>query len=420
MNDFPIRTSTGCQLKWAWSTIYLNRQTTSSCHRVNQIKLNPDNFKNFHNLPEKINDRKLMLNGERPGNGCEYCFKIEDAGGFSDRQNHIGVAGITPQELLENNSETIVTPTILEIYFNNTCNLNCLYCGPHFSSVWEKEFKKYGNVTNKKNELITNHKLKNFNDYGELTIKLWEWMRENSKHLKRFHILGGEPFYQKEFLDCLDHFENYPNPQCEFVIITNLMVDDTRMDYYIERFKKLISKRKLKGLQITCSLDCWGPQAEFIRTGLDLAQWQRNFEKLLQIKWIRLQINHAVNVLSIKYMHELVDKIIEWNKVKKIYTQYMTVMQPECMNPDIFGGNLYKKDLEAIIKKLPNDTTFESSIREYFIGISKQIGVAQPNVTQIENLKIYLEEIDLRRNTNYKEYFPWLEEAFKIILDKTA
>jgi MoaA/NifB/PqqE/SkfB family radical SAM enzyme len=27
-----------------------------------------------------------------------------------------------------------VTPRILEVYFDNTCNLKCLYCGPHFSS----------------------------------------------------------------------------------------------------------------------------------------------------------------------------------------------------------------------------------------------------------------------------------------------
>jgi len=413
MNEFPIKSQTACQLKWAWSTIYLSRGTTSSCHRVNQLDFSHENFNDFHNLPKKIEDRQLMIDGKRPAGGCEYCYKIEDAGGLSDRQYQMHDQTILPKELIENNFATQVTPTILEIYFSNICNLSCLYCSRHYSSVWQNEIEKFGIIANDIEEfkLKPNYSLNK--NYDVMVAKLWEWMRENSKHLKRFHILGGEPFFQSEFIDCLDHFEEYPNPDCEFVIITNLMVDDKRMDYYIERFKKLVSKRKLKGLQITCSLDCWGPQAQYIRSGLNLQQWQRNFEKLLQIKWIRLQINHAVNVLSIKYMPELLEKIAEWNAVRKIYTQYMTVMKPEYMNPDIFGGELFAQDLQKIIQLMPNDTEFDNNIREYFIGISKQIGAAEPNHYQINNLKIFLTEIDRRRGTDYRKLFPWLAEIFE-------
>ena len=418
MTEFPVKTPTSCQLKWAWSTIMLSRAKTSSCHRVDQLPLTLENFKDFHNLPKKIEDRQKMLRGERPIGGCDYCFKIEDSGGISDRLNQNKFSKLAAKELLQNPHATSVTPTILEVYFNNTCNLSCLYCGPHFSSVWENEYKKYGALDNS-NSLNWAHEWKNNSDYEQMLSLFWEWMVENSRELRKFHILGGEPFFQPEFINCLDHFEKYPNPLCEFVIITNLMVDDKRMDYYIERLKKLVGKRKLKGLQITCSLDCWGPQAEYIRSGLDLQQWQRNFEKLLKLKWIRLQINHAVNVLSIKYMPELLDKIKEWNNVRKIYLQYMTVVRPTFMNPDIFGKELFAQDLENIIQKMPDDTDFDSDIRNYFIGISKQIGSTKPNLYEIKKLKIFLEEIDRRRKTDYRVLFPWLAEIFeKIILDK--
>jgi organic radical activating enzyme len=413
MNDFPIKTATACQLKWAWSTIFLNRGSTSSCHRVDSQKLTTDNFKNFHNLPEKINDRNLMMEGKRPSGGCEYCFKIEDAGGFSDRQNHLIFKDLTPKELIANINSVQVTPTILEVYFNNTCNLSCLYCGPHYSSVWENEYKKYGNIIGTTDDFTPASKWHLNKEYDNMVSQLWEWMCENSKHLKKFHILGGEPFYQKEFIDCLDHFENYPNPECEIVIITNLMVDDKKMDYYIERFKKLIGKRKIKNLQITCSLDCWGPQAEFIRSGLDLHQWERNFEKLLNIKWIRLQINHAINVLSIKHMPELLEKINHWNKTKKIYLQYMTVIKPDCLNPDIFGDTVFSEDLKKIIELIPANDEFDNYSKEYFIGMSKQILSSSPNLVKIKDLKIFLQEIDRRRNTDYRIYFPWLVQEFE-------
>ena len=44
---FPIKTATACQSKWTWSTIYLNQLATASCHRVNPIPFELENFDNF-------------------------------------------------------------------------------------------------------------------------------------------------------------------------------------------------------------------------------------------------------------------------------------------------------------------------------------------------------------------------------------
>ena len=50
---FPIKTDTACQSKWSWSTVWLNRGTSSSCHRVDDFPIPVDDFGSFHNLPEK-------------------------------------------------------------------------------------------------------------------------------------------------------------------------------------------------------------------------------------------------------------------------------------------------------------------------------------------------------------------------------
>ena len=75
-------------------------------------------FDNFHNLPKKLNDRRLMLNGEWPQGGCEYCKNIEDAGGVSDRISHLDIPNLTPIELETDLTAINVTPKILEIYFD--------------------------------------------------------------------------------------------------------------------------------------------------------------------------------------------------------------------------------------------------------------------------------------------------------------
>ena len=48
-NHFPIKTATACNSKWTWSTIWLNKGETSSCHRVIDHTFDIENF-NFHNI----------------------------------------------------------------------------------------------------------------------------------------------------------------------------------------------------------------------------------------------------------------------------------------------------------------------------------------------------------------------------------
>lgn len=414
MANFPVKTATGCRLKWSFSTIYLSRATTASCHRVWEDNLTLENFMDFHNLPRKINDRKLMQQGQWPGGGCEYCKRIEDAGGYSDRQLHLTDAfdDLTPLAMHDDPQAVAVVPRTLEVYFNNTCNFKCLYCGPWFSSKIAAELKLHGSFEDQ--SYSQKYDVWQFNsEYQKMVDLLWEYIAKHGQDIKKLQILGGEPLLQKEFEDCLDFFDKNPHPNLELVIVTNLSADDARMDYFIDRFKKLLSKRKLSSLQVTASLDCWGPQSEYIRYGLDLAQWERNFEKLLHLKWVNLQVNHAISVLSLKYMPELLLRMQKWNNIKKIYNNFMTVQFPAFMNPDIFGPGIFDADFEIIEPLMLDDTKLTANSKKYMTGIKQQIANSSVNPKEIASLKSYLETIDKRRNLNYTKLFPWLETEFK-------
>ena len=159
---FPIKTETACQLKWNWSTIFLTTEETASCHRTNHHKFDTNIF-DFHNTPSKLNDRAQMLAGKWPTVGCNYCQDIERAGGQSDRITNLDFPGIhAPPELDQNTQAISVTPRILEVYFDNTCNLKCLYCGPHFSSLWDAENIKFGDPAFNKSSNIESNKQKIF------------------------------------------------------------------------------------------------------------------------------------------------------------------------------------------------------------------------------------------------------------------
>ena len=410
---FPIRTETACQLKWAWSTVMLQIGKTQSCHRVDPHKFDIDSF-NFHNTAEKIQQREMMLDGHWPKAGCQYCENIERSGmGQSDRQFFLQVPNLSPKELEENPTATVVTPTILEVYIDNTCNLSCVYCVPELSSRIDYELKKHGRF--EKNGLILESNYEKETDFSEIQEKFWQWMHTNAHTLERLHLLGGEPFYQTQFDKFLDFFENNPCPNLEFNIVTNLMISKSKLKNYIDIIKKLIINKKIKRLDITASIDCWGPQQEFVRYGIELAKWEENFKYLISERWIKLNINNTVSVLTIKTLPELLCKLEEWTKDRKIEHYFAQLFYPSYMAPDILGAEEFQEDFKTVLSLMETDTWRGGQAKQYMEGIVATIQNSVYNKEETIKLLTYLDELDRRRNTNWRELFPWLERYYNVV-----
>lgn len=414
---FPIKSDTGCLLKWAWSSVYLNQGTSSSCHRTDQQPIPPDNFASFHNLPNKVEARQMMLRGEWPQGGCQYCEKIETAGGMSDRQYQLHARhdhDRTPQELFEDPTAVEVVPTILEVYFSNVCNMACLYCGSHFSTKWEEENRRFGVF--KQGNVNFGYNTPANPNYEKMLADFWTYLTEKDryKHIRYYQILGGEPFFQKEFDTSIDFWESHPNPELTFNIITNLKVPPKKFKSYIDRFGRMVESGALKRLQITGSIDAWGPQEEYVRWGLDLAEWTENWEYLLDKDWVVMCVNSAMSALTIKTAPELVEKINEWNDRRNpwnpISYSFMSVMTPPEMVPDIFGPGVFEQDFERLLAAMRERNPSEVSAKEHMRGIMQQITTTPQNNQRIADLKVYLTELDRRRGTDWQQLFPWLAE----------
>ena len=398
---FPIKTATACQLKWVWSTIYLTTGETASCHRTNHHKFDYNTF-NFHNTPEKIQDRERMLQGQWPQSGCEYCHNIEEAGGASDRITNLDFWSFDqPKELQDNPIATSITPRILEIYFNNTCNLKCTYCGPYFSSLWNDELRRFGDET-----FVVN---KNFESNKQ---KCFDWLKQNIHELYQLNVLGGEPLYQAEFDQLLDLLEEHPAPELTLTFFSNLAVVHDKLTQKINRIEKLKERGHIKRLIITASLDCWGPEAEFARFPLNLTTWEKNFNYILAQEWIIITIGSTITPLTIKTLHVLMAKIKEWNKQRPVYWYCNSVNNPDYMFIDMFG-DIFKDDFDRAIELMPNTLPEHQSVRNYLIGIRNQSGNTEVNLTKIEKLYTMLELFDTRRNTNWRDVYPWLTDLFQ-------
>jgi organic radical activating enzyme len=412
---FPIKTATACQLKWNWSTIWLHSGETGSCHRAGHSMLTPETFDTFHNTEKKQAERKRMLDGLWPEDtSCYYCRDIEQSGGSSDRVRHLAIPNQSPPELDQNPTAVVVQPTVLEVFFNNQCNLACVYCSATLSSRINQEYKKYGDFD--KNGITLKHLPIN-SDYSAMLAKFWEWMHQHSTGLVRFTVAGGEGFYQPELETCLEYFESTTHPNLEFCIITNLMLDSKKLEKFVQRFKKLIASGKLKRVDLTCSIDCLGPEQEYARYGLKVDTWIANFERLLQEPWLTLHVNQTISVLTIKTMPELIEKIKVWKSHREIGHFFSVVTPgPSWLAPNILGNAVFKQDFECILNAMPSSTNEDRLGIQYMEGIVHNYSQSQLDNTELLKLKTFLDEIDRRRGTNWPEVFPWLVKELEHVV----
>jgi len=423
---FPIKTATACQYKWAWSTIYLSQGSTNSCHRVSGGYLNETNFKEFHNLPEKIRDRELMLKGEWPNNDCNYCKRTEDAGGISERTGYINGLDMVSPELYTDPTATRVTPRILEIYFSNVCNQSCVYCSPMFSSVIEQEIKKFGPLS-KSYFLDGSWGVSPL--YDQWKREFWEWMAENSKHLYDFQVLGGEPMFQPEFNECLEFFESADNPELNWKMFSNLKHDTDQFTVKIEKLASLVRRGKLKRIEIVCSIDCWGAEQEYARNGMKLTNWQDNFDVLLRTPEIQIFIQSTLSSITLPTAYQLTDKVVEWNrfpqivngKPKIIRQGWNIVANPPFLDPCIFGEYMteYFDKLIASSQKLRPENFTDPVQSEggypdisYLDGFAQQVKTTAVNKEMLAELRNVLDELDVRRKQNWRGIYPWMDEIF--------
>lgn len=414
---FPIKTKTACQLKWNWSTIWMTEGLTNTCHRCLKVPIDLDNFDSFHNLPHKIKERNIMLDGKWPtvengGSGhCNFCRLKEEGGGMSDRTNMLTIPNQYPKELDENPNAVVVTPKILELFMNDTCNLKCTYCNTRDSSQWASEVKRFGPIV--LDDGTTHHNwqsVEKFKKQKELFEKTMNWIEREGHNLQRLHLLGGEIFYQSELQQVIDTLKKIKNRNLELNIVSNFMVKETTFKNYVEQIKGLIQDKHIGRFDLTASIDGWGDEAEYARTGLNCDHFDKLFSWTVNQKWIILNTNQTVTSLTVKSIPLLIEKINEWKQIHpRINTRFSMVVGRPFMHPAVYGYEFWENDIKKTISMMKQRKEFNQTEIEYMQGQFKEIKNKKPDMKLVKNLKNFLDILDQRRGTDWKKIYPYLD-----------
>ena len=290
-DTMPQIPKTFCPAKWQDININCNYNYVYSCLKAMPVKFDKD-FKTILNQ-----QKQNLLNGIQDPS-CNYCWDVERAGRPSKRILELKNFDLATLDDYVNNTIPI---TKLELNIGNTCNFQCTYCSPLYSSKWEEDIAigGYPMFTDRFVYTMPN-KNKQLADANLELIKNFGFVEE-------VFVIGGEPLLNKNFWTV---FENVQANQVGFA--TNLSCDTATLDRLLEWSKKY------KKVNIKISLDATGSIAKFIRYGLDMSVFNRNLDYLLN----NLRDNITVSVVSTLSSLSIRDLVN--------FTEYMIELNSQC------------------------------------------------------------------------------------------
>lgn len=445
INEIKIRVAnevgpTFCLAKWHHVTMYLQTGETHSCYHpkphkipLSEIAADPSAL---HNTQEKKLERKLMLEGGKPV-GCTYCWNIEDMGPDYVSDRHIRNASIFTEdrykECATGSWDQNISPQYIEINFGNECNFKCGYCHPKYSSRFYNEIKEFGPVTT-----VSNHrcdidwmKLYQREDENPYVDAFWKWWPELRKTLTIMRVTGGEPLMHQSTWQLFDTLDKEPLPHLELNINSNMGAKHSLVQKLTKNVSKLIAGNKIKSFKLFTSLDTWGPRAEYIRTGLDLNLWEKNFHTYLTETDSPVTFMITFNLLSVTTFKSLLEKILDWRKQYKSsgkpsdQQHRIRFDTPYLRDPLQYDMNILPKkefmpymyeSLKFIEDNVDNDSTDKFTTIEYekFKRVVDYMEITtysdEKLITGRRDFYNWFSALDSRRDTNMLSVFPEMSD----------
>jgi len=335
------------------------------------------------------------------------------------------------EEITENGWNHNINPEYVEIAFSNECNFKCGYCHPMASSSYHSEVKKHGPVPGIRNHSLDVDWFKPMEEDDNPYIKAWwEWWPELSKTLNILRITGGEPLLHKSTWKLFDMLKSDPRPHIELNINSNLGMKPRFVEKLVDNVNELVTEDKIKKFKMYTSIDTWGARAEYLRTGLELGLWEENLKRYLSGTGAHVTFMCTFNILSVTSFTDLLEKILELRQefydpvrhrvrfdtpyLKEPLQYDMHILPKEEFLP------YFDKTLQFIKDNCDdNDMTKFSDleyerfrrVRDYFANVKYDENKVKEG--RIDFYK-WFTEYDKRRNANFLETFPEMENFWNL------
>lgn len=335
--------------------------------------------------------RQQFRNNERP-QGCATCWNDEDMGYTSKRQNYLkeGFDFFNTQADMDWEKEPDM-PYEYQMIISNSCNLKCRSCDPSHSTLWQNEQLK---VYNNRGYNMP------YGQSGDEQGVLWKDRQDWYANLKRLEIVGGEPFYVKQWHQIWNELidQGYAGNMA-----LNMSTNGTII--YPDMLRKLWTN--FKGFGLSLSIDGTGAQYEYLRHP---GKWDRVSKIIKQYVALKDESNNKMSCQ--------VTTTIGWQNawyLPDIHEFFSKEAPLKVWNNIIYGPNhmalwACPDSLKQAIIKRWDEYDWKPEYREDIEGIKRymlsQSITDQEFVKQLKELK----RVDGIRDENLLTSFPDIAE----------
>ncbi len=389
---------------------------------------NHTDLKTAWNAPYMKNIRTHMLRGQIPPS-CTKCFKEEKSGYQSKRtwENQLWIDRLDMNELLTNTKEDGTVPDkicYVDLRLGTKCNLKCIMCSPHDSSLWVKDWNKlYPTIKNKslKELMVWNNKGKvdgaSYSWYKD-NESFWKQLLEQIPNMKQIYFAGGESTIIPEHYDLLEKcVEKGYAKNIEIRYNSNAVELPEKLFDLWNHFEKVI---------FHFSLDSIFEMNDYIRFPSQFQHLEENLERLDETPDnVFVTIACAVQMLNIYYLPDFIKwkigknfkKINVWPKSAGLIDTHF-VYHPAHLNVKVFP----KWFKEEVTKKfedfyiwLKNYKSGHSDFLKHPYGIKRLQGMCQFMHSEdwsnrMVEFQEYIIKMDKIRKTDFKKTFPEMEK----------
>lgn len=386
---------------------------------------NHTDLKTAWNAPYMKSVRKNMLKGKIP-HSCIKCFKEEKTGFQSKRvwENRLWMKRLNINELISRTQKDGSIPDkiyYVDLRLGSKCNLKCIMCSPHDSSLWVKDWNTlYPQIKNPSLK-----ELMQWPNKGKVNGASYNWHRNNPHfwnqlleqipNIKQVYFAGGESTIISEHYELLEKcVKGGYAKNIELRYNSNgVEMPDHLFDLW-NQFKNVV---------FHFSLDSIYEMNDYIRFPSLFKHLEKQLEKLDDTPdSVTVTIACAVQILNIYYIPEFIKwklkkkfkKINVWPKSAGLIDTHL-VYHPAHLNvkvlPQWFKEKVTKKFDEFYIWLENENKKFSSNP----YGVSRLKGMchfmnSEDWSNRMPEFQEYIVKMDKIRGTDFKAVFPEMTE----------
>lgn len=238
-----------CKSPWMSLFVYDDGNVKSCCAgQWSWGNLKEQSLMDIINSPKVKQLKQDIIDGVA-NSYCSYCKGCEDNAGESQRQ-YFDKFKMSEEKLYDPNVFDLM---MVDMRWNNLCNLNCAYCDTMWSTTWQK-LKGH-----KMPDLKTNH-----------YVSVLQLVKDSTDNMEAIIMGGGEPLLHTQNVELLQSLHT----DIHIDIMTNLSTNLSHSAVFQELAKK-------SDVNWCVSFENLGDEFEFVRHG---ASWQRMTTNLAMIQ----------------------------------------------------------------------------------------------------------------------------------------